>query len=54
MMIEMSSVASPKEDENAVTSSGQMPNALVRRWMGELYNKLGAKFPVSHQHVAYY
>lgn len=48
MLIEMSSVAFQKENENAVTSSGQMPNALVKRWMGELHRKLGAEFPVSH------
>lgn len=48
MLIEMSSVAFQKENENAVTSSGQMPNALVKRWMGELRRKLGAEFPVSH------
>lgn len=48
MLIEMSSVAFQKENENAVTSSGQMPNALVKRWMGKLRRKLGAEFPVSH------
>ena len=41
MLIEMSSVAFQKENENAVRSSGQMPNALVWRWMGKFHRKLG-------------
>ena len=51
MMIEMSSIASQKENGNAETRSGQMPDAIVRRWMEELHSKLGAEFPefpVSH------
>lgn len=44
----MSSVASQKENENAVINSGQMPNAIVRRWAGELHRKSGAEFPGNH------
>lgn len=44
----MSSVASQRENENAVISSGQMPNAIVSRWIGELHSKLGAKFSENH------
>lgn len=41
-MIDMSSVTSQKENENAIINSGQLPNAIVWTWMGELYSKLGA------------
>lgn len=54
MMIKMSTIPSQKENENAVISSGQMPNAIVRRWMGKRHSPLGAEFPVNHWHVAYY
>lgn len=53
MMIEMSSIPFQKENKNALISSGQMPDAIVRRWMGELHSKLGAIFPVNHMHVTY-
>lgn len=42
LMIAMSDVASQEKNENVVISSGQKPNAIVRRWMGERHSKLEA------------
>lgn len=39
VIIEMSRVASEKQLENAVVSSGQLPNEIVRRWPGELHKE---------------
>lgn len=52
-MIEMSSVASQKENENAIINSGQLPNAIVRRWLGEHHSKLGAEFSGNLKHIAF-
>lgn len=39
VMIEMSRVACKIQSKNAVVSSGQLPNEIVRRWTGELHSK---------------
>lgn len=48
MMIEMSSVASQKENENAVRSSGWMPKAAVGKWTGDPHSQSGAELPARH------
>lgn len=51
-MIDMSRIASQKENENAIVNSGKLPNAIVMRQIRELHIKLGAKLPVNYQQVA--